>query len=194
MNFRLGKERFFRAVMEALTAMALLGCAGGILPSNVAKSKAPWATYGEAKAAFDRILLNRTTFEELKGYGFDAGSWPNVKVINYVEVAGLFGSAFERKDLPEGIRKCVTAEDGCTAYVMRAQNIHARRNGNIAADLFGFRKQTHTTGWEMTATVVLVNKVVVYKLWSGTPEIDTYEKQVTPLGPMQNMGGMFKPF
>jgi hypothetical protein len=36
--------------------------------------------------------------------------------------------------------------------------------------------------------MVLVNKVVVYKLWTGTPEIESVENSVTPLGPMQNLG------
>lgn len=183
------------------TKLALLFAVGGLiagctsmLPNSVSRSTAKWSTYAEAKNAFDAVVIDHTTDEQLKALGYDAGQLPNIRIINYVDVAAMFGSAFSRKDLPLGVRKCLESGDTCYAYVAKVQNIKGQRNGNVAADLFGFRKQTHTTGWEMQATLVLVNKVVVYKLWAGTPEIDTFEKQVTPLGPMQNLGGAFKPF
>ena len=182
-----------KLAMAGIAALMLAGCTS-MLPNSSSKSTAKWATYAEAKNAFDAVVIDHTTDTQLKALGYDAGQLPNIRIINYVDVASLFGSAFDRKYLPAGVRKCVDSGEGCFAYVVKIQNLNGQRNGNVAADLFGFRKQTHTTGWEMQATLVLVNKVVVYKLWSGTPEIDTYEKSSTPLGPMQNLGGVFKPF
>ncbi|MBI1308785.1 MAG: hypothetical protein GC129_02855 [Proteobacteria bacterium] len=177
------------------TAAGLLAACASMLPTTTSKSQTPWASYDDARKAYDSVAENKTTDDELRSLGFDVEAVPNIRVINYVDVAAMFGSAFTRETMPEGVRKCLDAKDHCFAYVVRAQNVTAKRNGNVAADLFGFRKQTHTTGWEMQTTLVLVNKVVVYKLWNGTPEIDTFEKQVTPLGPMQNMGFIFpKPF
>lgn len=187
----------YNRTLKALTltvAVALAGCIA-VLPNSSTKSEAKWKTYDEAKAAFDSIKLGKTTDADLKSLGFDAQDLPNIRIINYVDVAGLFGSAFDKDSLPDGVKKCLNAKDDCYAYVARVQNISSKRNGNVAADLFGFKKQTHTTGWELQATLVLIDKTVVYKMWAGTPEIDTMERQSSPLGPMQNLGFIFpKPF
>jgi len=178
-----------------VTSSLLLSACGSVLPSSVNKSQSKWETFEDAKGAFDTVKVGLTTDADLRHLGFDAEAMPNIRIINYVDVAGLFGSAFTPKNLPDGVKTCLDAKETCFAYVARVQNISAKRNGNVAMDLFGFGKQTHTTGWEMQATLVLVNKTVVYKMWSGTREIDSYEKQRTPLGPMQNLGFIFpKPF
>ncbi|NBV54313.1 MAG: hypothetical protein EBR79_01205 [Proteobacteria bacterium] len=177
-------------------ALMVAGCAGtSILPNTQSRSQDKWASYEEARAAFERVALNQTSRTQVDNLGFAAKDTPNIKVLNYVEVASLFSAAFKPEDLPAGVKSCVKAGEGCFAYVVKAQNIRADRVGSVGADLFGFRKQIRTHGWEFQATLVLVNDVVVYKLWSGTPEVNTFEKQTTPLGPMQNLGGLIpKPF
>jgi hypothetical protein len=131
-----------------------------------------------------------TTRAQLTASGFSPEHLANTKLLNYVDVVNLFGSAFRLDDLPPGVKSCVAAREACQAYIVSAQNIKAKREGNVATDLFGFGKLTRTTGWEFQATLVLVNDVVVYKLWKGTPSIETTERQRTPLGPMQNLGGV----
>ena len=181
----------------AIVLVALLGaCASStnILPNSSNVSKSSWNNYAEAKAAFDRIDT-KTTKEALVILGFDPAVLPNARVLNYVDVVNLFGASFRIEDLPTGVKACVKAREGCVGYVIKSQNLRSKRNGNVAADLFGFKKQTQTTGWEFSATLVLVNGTVAYKLWNGTPVVDTTNRESNPLGPMQSLGGMIpKPF
>jgi hypothetical protein len=176
--------------LVALVATTLLVGCTAVLPSTTSISKLPWKDYTGAKTAFDSVEANTTSRKQLIEAGFNPDAMPNSRLLNYVDVVNLFGSAFKLEDLPKGIKTCVDARDACQAYVLTAQHIKAKREGNIATDLFGFGKLTNTTGWEFQATLVLVNDTVVYKLWKGTPSIATSERQRTPLGPMQNLSGI----
>lgn len=183
-------------VVLAMTAfIALWGAGCAVLPSTQSTSKSKWVTYDDAHKAFDTVVVDKTTRKDLQFLGFTPDGNANVRILNYVDVGNLFGSAFRPEDLPQGVKTCFSAQDGCEGYVVAVRNVNAKRDGNVAADLFGFRKYTHTTGWEFQATLVLVNEHVVYKLWNGTPEVENFEHQSTPLGPMQNLGGIIpKPY
>ncbi len=175
--------------LSALAAMTILSsCA--VLPSATTNTKSKWSSYDEAHKAFNNVVLDQTTENDLKHKGFTPDGNANVRILNYVDVANLFGSAFRPEDLPIGVKTCVTAQDSCVAYVVGVRSIKNKRGGNIPADLFGFRKHTDISGWEFQATLVLVDGKVVYKLWNGTPEIASSESQKTPLGPMQNLSGI----
>lgn len=174
----------------ALAVAAGLMGACTVLPSTANTSKSKWSNYDEAHDAYGTVVLDQTTRKDLHFLGFTPDSSPNVRILNYVDVGNLFGSAFRPEDLPNGVKECFGAQDKCVAYVVAVRNINNKRNGNVAADLFGFRKQTHTTGFEFQSTFVLVNDKVVYKMWNGTPLVESYEKQSTPLGPMQNLSGI----
>lgn len=178
-----------KASAAAALVVGLSACASSksILPNSNNATKSPWATYADAKVAFDRIDT-KTTKEALVVLGFDPAAMPNTRNLNYVDVVNLFGASFRIEDLPTGIKKCVRAREACNGYVIRSQNIKNKRNGNVAADLFGFSKQTQTTGWEFSATLVMVNNTVVYKLWNGTPVVDSTNRERNPLGPMQSLG------
>jgi hypothetical protein len=180
------------STMLAVATLALSACTA-VLPSTSNISKTPWTDYVAAKTAFDTINPTTTTRKQLTSTHFTPETIPNSRILNYVDVVNLFGSAFRLEDLPPGIKTCVEARDACEAYIITAQNIQNKREGNIARDLFGFGKVTRTTGWEFQATLVLVKDVVVYKLWKGTPTIEATERQRTPLGPMQNLGSILKP-
>lgn len=181
-----------KASTAAVLVMMLSGCT--VLPSSGTTTPSPWASYADAKAAFDRIDTN-TTKEALVILGFDPATLSNTRNLNYVDVVNLFGSSFRAEDLPKGVKECVAARDSCQGYVIRSQNIKNQRDGNIATDLFGFKKHTTTTGWDFNATLVLVNGKVAYKLWNGTPTINTTSRENNPLGPMQSLSGIIpKPF
>lgn len=187
-------RKYVFAAMFVGFAAALASCAS-VLPTTTSKNKSQWASYGDARAAFDLVVLNKTTGDDLKKHGFDTKKTPNVRILNYVDVVNLFGNAFSVSQLPEGVKKCVAAREDCSGYVLVVQDIKNKREGNVAADLFGFKKHIHTTGWQFQATLIMVKNIVVYKLWTGTPEIESFEKQSNPLGPMQNLGGAIpKPF
>jgi len=177
-----------QSLMMVAGAILLTGCA--VLPSTATQSKSRWVDYEEARASYDTVKIDHTTRKDLKAIGFTPDGNSNVRILNYVDVGNLFGSAFRYEDLPTGVRTCVSAQDACLAYVVNVRRVNNKRNGNVAADLFGFKKHTDITGWEFQATVVLVNDRVVYKLWNGTPDIASSESQSTPLGPMQNLSGI----
>lgn len=178
------------AFAAATVAAVLLAGCSSVLPNSVNKSQSSWKTYEDAKVSYDQVSVGRSTNGDIRKLGFDPKTVPNIKIMNYVDVVNLFGPAFKLDDLPDGIHKCVVARDGCYAYKVAVQNIHSNREGNIPADLLGFSKYTKVTGWAFEATVVMVNDVVVYKLWNGTPDIQTSNSESTPLGPMQNMGSL----
>ncbi|HEX2859831.1 MAG TPA: hypothetical protein VHP58_06520 [Alphaproteobacteria bacterium] len=176
--------------MVALAAGALgmlAGCAS-VLPSTSNKSQVKWESYGSAKDAFDAVIETKTTEKDLGVLGFNPNATPNTKILNYVDVVNLFGSSFKPEQLPEGVQKCAIAKDKCFAYVVQVQSIKNKQEGSVLANLFGFRKNIRTKGWQFTATIVLIDKTVAYKLWTGTPEIESVDNSVTPLGPMQNLG------
>ena len=180
------------AIVMTLSSM-VAGCS--VLPSTATSSKSKWATYEDAHKAYDTVVVDKTTRDDLQFLGFTPDGNANVRILNYVDVGNLFGSSFRPEDLPLGVKTCFAAQDGCSGYVVVVRNINNKRDGNVAADLFGFRKHIHITGFEFQATLVLVNNKVVYKLWNGTPAVESFEKQSTPLGPMQNLGGIIpKPF
>lgn len=175
--------------------IGLFATACAVLPSGNTRSLSKWETYADANKAFDTIVVDQTSKKDIQFLGFTPEGNPNVKILNYVDVANLFGSAFRAEDLPKGVKTCIAAQDKCVAYVTQVRNVQSTRNGNVAADLFGFRKRTHITGFEFQATLVLVNDEVIYKLWNGVPEVESYEKQNTPLGPFQNLSGIIpKPY
>lgn len=184
-----------KALALAGASAALLMACSSVLPSGSTKTQALWHSYAEAKLAYDAVEVDVTRHERLVQMGFGPESISNVQVLNFVDVANLFGSTFSYDELPDGVKTCIQARDKCVGYVVNVQELQNKRNGNMAADLLGFRKQTHVTGWAFQATFVLVNETVAYKLWNGKPKIENLEKSVTPLGPMQNLGGIIpKPF
>lgn len=177
-----------QSLMMVAGGILITGCT--VLPSTATQSKSRWVDYEEARKSYDTVKIDETTRKDLKAIGFTPDGNSNVRILNYVDVGNLFGSAFRYEDLPTGVRTCVSAQDACLAYVVNVRRVNNKRNGNVAADLFGFKKHTDITGWEFQATVVLVNDRVVYKLWNGTPDIASSESQSTPLGPMQNLSGI----
>lgn len=184
------------AVLGAVAAVLILaGCSSTVLPNTANNTQTKWDTYDEAKASYDHIKVGASNVDEVHKLGFDPDAIPNVKIINYVDVVNVFGASFRMDDLPPGIRACVAAKEDCKAYAITVREVLSQRDGNIPADLLGFQKNVKTTGWEFNATIVMVDGKVVYKLWNGTPDIQSRTHEFTPLGPMQNMGGIIpKPF
>lgn len=175
--------------------LTMTGCSSTVLPGSSSKTQTQWEGYEAAKASYDKIKVGSTSEADVHALGFDPAKIPNVKYINYVDVVNIFGASFRMDDLPSGIRACVTAREDCHGYAIVVRDVQSQRDGNIPADLLGFQKNIHTTGWEFNTTIVMVGDKVVYKLWNGTPDINSRSHEFTPLGPMQNMGGIIpKPF
>jgi len=173
-------------LLAAIILVALLlqtGCST-LLPSGKSVAESPWLTYTDAKSAFDSITVGVTTVEDLKRLGFDVKGSPNLKVLNYLDIAATV-QAIPLSELDPGLQACLRARADCRAYVFEPKRIYTKRIGNFWLDIGNFRRMTQETGWHFKALVVFVNHHVAYKLASGEPQIDQLQEQVNPLGPIQ---------
>ena len=170
-------------MMLLVVLLLQVGCST-LLPSGRAVAESPWATYSEAKAAFDNIIVGTTTVEDLMKLGFDIKASPNLKVLNYLDIAATV-QPIPIQELDPGLQACLRARADCRAYVFEPKRTYSRRIGNFWLDVGNFRRITQETGWHFKALIVFVNHHVAYKLASGEPQIDQFQEQVNPLGPIQ---------
>lgn len=184
------KERLFCLLLVGLITS---GC-GSLLPSTKQTIPSPWSSFEEAKASFDMIIPYKTTAHELKALGFDPFSTPNIKILTYVDIMNLFmpNPSIKKEDLDEGIQSCINAKANCVAYEFDPRIIKSRRYGNVLLDIFNFSRKSRESGWRFEAIIVIVDNIVVYKLWGGNPIIDQYREIKNPLGPLQNADDLFK--
>ena len=165
-----------------------LSACGGLLPKVKEVSYSPWKSFEEAKMAYDQIVINHTTREELRQLGYDPFTTPNINILTYLDIAGAMPSINE-EEWDEGLLKCVKAASKCTGYDIEPKYVKSQRYGNFWLDLFNFRRKTKETGWKFKALVVLVDDTVVYKLWGGNPSVSKDTDKTNPLGPLQDSGG-----
>lgn len=181
-----------RIYLILLSLFALQGCSN-MLPSVKTTTDSPWQDFSQAKAAFDQIVPNKTTTLELKQLGIDPFTTPNVKQITYLEVIQHFmpNNSISVKDLDQYLQACIKARKECYGYELSPDQKEEKRYGNVALDLLNFRRQTEISGWKFVALIILNQDKVVYKLWGGEPKILKHEDRKNPLGPLQNIGGLF---
>jgi len=176
-----------------IAAMAMSGC-GSLLPSSKHTSKSPWDSFEDAKAAFDKITPYETTAKEMQALGFDPFTTPNIKILTYVHIMNRFmpNSSIKKEELAEGIQFCIDAKADCFAYEFDPQVIKSKRYGSVLLDLFNFHRKSTESGWRFEALIVIIDDIVVYKLWGGNPIIDQNKETKNPLGPLQNSGDILK--
>ncbi len=164
------------------------GCRS-LFPTESKTSRTPWQNYEEAQAAFDKITPHQTSLEELKSLGFDPASTPNVKVLTYLDLIERFipNQSITLKDLQPDVRACIEAKDTCHAYELELDISRSKRYGNLALDMFGFKKNTRVTGWSFKALIIMKDDRVAYKIRSGQPNLERHEKKLRPLGPFQEL-------
>ncbi|MFZ2198029.1 MAG: hypothetical protein WAV13_09875 [Thermodesulfovibrionales bacterium] len=170
-----------------LVSFTVAGC-GSMLPSARQTSISPWDSFDDAKKAFDKIALYQTTEEEMRALGFDPFTTPNIKILTYVHIMNRFmpNPSIKKEELAEGIRSCIDAKENCVAYEFDPEVMKSKRYGSVMLDLFNFQRKSNETGWKFEALVVIVDNIVVYKLWGGNPMIRLNRESNNPLGPLQN--------
>ena len=151
------------------------------------KDESRWDGFEQVKASFDLIIPFETTKADLEKLGFDPYQTSNVRILNYLSIINKFmpNASITMADLPPALRGCVEAKDFCVAYDLKIRNIESQRQGNLFLDLLRFKRRAHQTGWRFSAFIVLVDDVVVYKLWDGQPRIEGEVYKKNPLGPLQ---------
>ena len=169
-----------------LLACILAGCVS-LLPKEKRVTKTQWSNFDTAKAAFEAVTPRSTSVTQLKKLGFDVYSSPNVRIMNYLDIAAAT-LPLKNGNISEGFLACFKAQSKCQAFEFEPQTIDSRRYGNFWLDIFNFRRKSRETGWRFKALFVVVDNVVVEKLWSGNPLIYVDMDRVNPLGPLQDLG------
>ncbi len=172
---------------------ALSGCGGMLLPDQSEIGTSTFQSYKSVQYAFDRIALRHTSVTDLSGLGFDADKTPNVQVLSYLDIVEHFmpnsSMAFDKLD--PAVQDCIMARTACEGYVFKVAHHDFSRSGSLFLDVFGFVHTTTETGWTAQVLVLVQNGQVTHKLLSGEPHVEIVRDDVQPLGPIQNLGGMF---
>lgn len=182
-------EKLFRLVL-ALALTQLIACSSW-LPEETVKLEEHKVKFEDIKAKFDNVKEDRTTSAELRAMGFDPYMANNVTILSYSDIVPKFmpNSSIQLSQVPLGIQKCILATDRCSPFVMMFEETKGKRIGNATADLFGFVRTVELTGWRASMLFVVLDDVVVYKSFSGEPNVYSHTKQKKPLGPLQEIGG-----
>lgn len=181
----------YLASIFMLSSFLLLSACGSPLPRTEEITKSPWGSFKAVMSAYDQVILQQTTVEELRTLGFDPYSTPNVKILSYLDVIQKFmpTNSVKLEHLPVSVRNCLAKQETCIAYEAHPGIIKRKRVGGMLKDLLGFKRKTIETGWRFNALIVIDNGVAVYKIWSGVPFIDSEKSRKNPLGPLQGSGG-----
>lgn len=173
-----------------LLAAFLLSACSSLLPTAQDKSVQPWASFEEAKASYDRIEPFVTDLDGVRALGFDPFKTPNIRILNHAQVVQtvLPPPMRENGAVPSGMVECMKAGESCRGYLLEPRRIKKDRVGNFMLDFMNFKRETLTTGWKFGALIVVVGDKVVYKQWSGSPNIQEESVQKNPLGPLQGAG------
>lgn len=185
-------EMLLKAIAIGAMAGAVLvssGCAS-LLPEATQQTQTPWHTYADAQAMFDKVIPGKTRLTELKSLGVDPAQTPNVSYLGHADMLRrlLPTSAFDIEALHPGLRQCMAAERPCFAYEIEQISLDRQRYGNFWLDFFNFKRQINVSGWQFDAIFVIKGETVVYKHWSGKPNLQQREEERSPLGPLQGIG------
>jgi hypothetical protein len=174
----------------ALVVLAT-GCRA-LFPTDDRRTEAGWKNFQHAQADFEQIIPHQTTLDELRCMGLDPDYTPNIRWLTYLDVMERFmpNPSITKQDLDPNVRDVIECKDACQAFEIDLETMHNKRYGNLALDVFGFKKKTQITGWRFKGLILLKDGVVTYKLISGEPNIDKFDKRVKPLGPFQELDGL----
>lgn len=174
-------------IIITLVGLLSAGCSSTLLPVVKETVESPWESFDQAKQTFDKVIPYQTNARDLQSLNLAPFHNPNVDIINYLFIVNRFmpSSSFRKEDLPKGIQDCIDNNNQCYGYELKISQIQSKRYGNVLLDLLKFKRQTNKTGWEFSALIVIKNDLVVYKLWSGKPQINEFSCSKNPLGPLQ---------
>jgi hypothetical protein len=174
----------------SLLFIILTGCTN-LLPSTKVTVFSPWQNYDSAKSDYEKIIPGITTVEDLNKLGITPYQTPNIRILNITEIISVFlpTPAMRIENLDLGIQKCIESKDNCVAYRIEPSILDSKRVGSFWLDMFSFKRDTISTGWEFRGLITIVDNVVTYKdPAGGRPSIRTEEVVKKPLGPLQEIG------
>ena len=185
-------KTFFIWCLPAFALVTFTTGCKSLFPTEDNRPQNGWKSYEDALNAFNQIVPHQTSLKDLCAMGFDPTNSPNVRILTYLDVIERFlpNQSIQKSDMPNDVRYCLEAKDGCKGFELLIESNHRKRYGSLPLDILGFKKNTRITGWSFRALLVVQNDVVTYKLASGEPNIDRTEKRFKPLGPFQEMDGV----
>lgn len=168
----------------------LNGCTS-LLPSDSKVTKTLWTSYEQAELEFATIHPGKTTLKQLKAMGLDPATTSNIALLSHTDLLRRLEAvaAFEGVALDPPIKLCVAAQQRCYAYHLEQTYLKHERVGNFWLDILNFKQVTDITGWKFDALIIVSDDLVIYKTWSGKPNIHEVEQERHPLGPLQGIGG-----
>src|ERR1039457_3229653 len=101
-------------VAGSFLLISMFGCVS-FLPTTKDVVQVPWGSYHEVQIAYEKIARNETTVHQLKHVGFDIYSTPNVKILNYLDIAATVQS-IKYEDLSDGLARCIKVRELCKGY------------------------------------------------------------------------------
>ena len=186
-----GTNRGLKLFVSTVFMLSLVGCGGlGLLPHETKVTSNSFQTYEQVQAAYSDVAPGATRLTDLPKLGFDTATTPNVEILSYLGVIERFmpRSSMSYDRLAPQVQACIEAQDHCSAFVFHPQHVESRRTGNFFLDLLGFERQTVDTGWTAEVVLLMQDGRVAYKLMSGRPRIEDTREQISPLGPLQDIG------
>lgn len=170
-----------------LSLLLTCGCSSSLLPIAKGKLVSPWNSFSDAKDTLDLVIPYETSETELHILALSPYQNPNIEIVSYLDLTNRFmpNSSVKKEDLAPGVLECLESHDNCYGFELKVNQMNSERYGNVFLDLFNFKRKTHKTGWEFNALIIIKENQVVYKLWSGRPNIDQYVYKKNPLGPIQ---------
>lgn len=182
------KHRWLWVLMGLGVVLLTAGCKS-LFPRTGSTTDSRWKNFAEVEQAFADITPHQTGTNELIELGFHPSATPNVKVLTYVDIINHFmpNTGIRREDLDAAVRECIEAKDRSHAYLVDFKDLQTTRHGNLFLDVFGFKRRTHETGWQFRGWILMTDDTVVYKLFSGEPQVSRHDKRSRPLGPLQEI-------
>lgn len=179
------------ATLGLVAVWGLSGCARWVLPSESQSRATQFETYETAEAAYARVAPFQTTTADLRAMEIAPGKTPNLRVANYLEVMQRFmpQETVRLKDLDPAVQACINARDACKGWILPLERMDKERVGDVSLDLLGIERETRSSGWRAEMVLLLTDDVVIYKLWSGTPNVIETARETKPLGPLQDLSG-----
>ncbi len=177
----------YLSAIPVLLLTAMLGACGNVLPHTEDTARTRWDYFDDALNDYNKIVPYETSVDQLKKLGYDPFSQPNIKVLSYLDIIARFmpKQSITLEDLDPGLSNCIRAQNKCLGYEAHPRRIKSKRVGNVFMDLFTFKRKTIKTGWTFDALIVIKNDTVVYKIWSGEPNVSGEKIRKNPLGPLQ---------
>lgn len=172
--------------MRFITPLPLMALCSGcttMLPSAQTDSST-FTSFDEARLAVEVLVPMQSNWHLIETGNLNPAKHPNATHLTQADIVRKFfvpNTMLTRDDLDPGVLTCVAARSNCRGIELIISKITKTR--------------TETSGWRFSATILMVDDVVVYRAWGGQPWVNELEVTHNPLGPLQgmNFSGIVKP-